>query len=144
MSPISSLIITQVFHSAEYIADIFRRKEIATVSRILLLPYETMLKNTTQAQGSLAIIDIYEWHDTEKAYSFISDLNSGIPTKIIHDRTNNLWTVSRNLNILIPITTNALLCQYVTEFRIDLENQYENEREQWRGTNLEEAFQMEI
>ena len=147
MSPITSIIITQVYSCAEYIADIFRRKGLANISRILILPYSIILKNS-QEQASLAIIDIREWHDTELAYAFISDLNAGNVVKLTHDTFANSWSVARNLNLSI-VATEAQR-PYLTEFNMNTEEDYEmeaeneNENEAWRGSNLETQFELEL
>jgi hypothetical protein len=147
MSPISKLIITQVYSSAEYIADVFQRKGLATISRILLLPYSIILNNS-QEHSSLALIDIREWHDTELAYKFISDLNGGNVVKLTHDTFANSWSVARNMNLSI-VATEAQR-PYLTEFNMDPKEEYEyeyeneNENEQWKGTKLETQFEMEI
>lgn len=81
MSLITSLIISHVTSRAEYIAEIFFRKGIATISRVLLIPYSVILKSTN-GKGFLAIIDIHEWHDTELAYEFISDIKQTHVVKV--------------------------------------------------------------
>lgn len=52
MPAIDSLLINLVEdkHSAEYIADVFARKEIANVSHILLIPYSIILKDVKLLQ----------------------------------------------------------------------------------------------
>lgn len=154
MSPIRSLIITQVYSSAEYIADTFQRKGLATIIRILLLPYSLILKNP-QEQCNLAIIDIHEWHDTEDAYNFISQLNNGNVVKLSHNNYSESWAVARNLFICLSRNINQY--PYVVHFNVDaiqeddydnlvnvIENEPESEPEQWRGVNLESAFQLEL
>jgi len=149
MSPITSLIITQVHSSAEYIADTFREKGIATVIRILLLPYSLVLKNSEE-QGSVAFIDIHEWHDTELAYETVSDLNRGNVVNLVHNTSDDSWAIARNLYRCLTQDISQL--PYITHFNVDAnqdyDDDYENENvhenEQWRGVNLETIFQMEI
>ena len=104
MPAIKSLLITLVEdkHSAQYIADIFNIKELAKVSRILLLPYSVIMK-VENMRGSMAFIDIEEWYDTEAAWDLIRDLNDpDISVKTVHYSYETSWSVARNPNLLIP------------------------------------------
>ena len=141
MSPIASLVITHVTSSAEYIAETFYRKGLATISRILLIPYSVILK-TKDAQGSLAVIDIHEWHDAEIAYEFISDINNLKVVRVIHDTVANSWCVAQNKEL--AITTARAQRPYLTEFNCDEEEDYVTLNDRWSGTHLEKIFQMEI
>ena len=141
MSPISSLIITQVHSSPEYIFEIFRKKRIATIIRILLLPYSLILKNS-QERGSLAIIDIHEWHDTETAYQFISQLNNGILVNLKHNNVSDSWIVARNL--YNDLTKNINQQSYIAHFNVYSNQEYADDNEQWKGVNLESALELEI
>ena len=151
MSPITSLIITQVCNkSAKYIFETFRGKGLATIDRVLLLPYNTILKDSPEEQGCLAIVDIHEWHDTEIAYQFISDLNRGNVVKVVHDTFDTAWFVARNHSLNIQ-SSSHIQSPYLTEFSYQQITQYDDEddaenihiSEQWKGTNLETAFRME-
>lgn len=148
MSPITSIIITQVCNNPEYIFETFQKKGLATLRRILLLPYSIILPNSPGEIGCIAIIDIHEWHDTEIAYEFISQLNRGQIAKVNHDIFSNSWTVARNLGLCIRASPAQLpyLTEFdprqIEEFEEDIENIHVNE--QWRGTNLDSAFRMEL
>jgi len=116
MPAIKSLLITLVEdkHSAQYIADIFNIKELAKVSRILLLPYSVIMK-VENMRGSMAFIDIEEWYDTEAAWDLIRDLNdSDISVKTVHYSYETSWSVARNPNLLIP--NRQCYQSYVTNF----------------------------
>ena len=135
MPALSSLLITlvEIKHSARYIANTFARKELATVSHILLIPYSVILKDR-KARGSMAIIYIKEWHDTESAWGFIRDLNTpDIAVKMLHDaKYETAWSVFRNPNptlidrpdyiqYLIDFEEDAL-ANLVNDFEQDLNN----------------------
>ncbi len=88
-SVIKSLFITaiEVSYTAEYIIEMFYCQNIATISRITLVPYEskTGLRNR-------AYIDIHEWHPTEAAYNFIKRLKENkSEARFVHSDDN--WCV---------------------------------------------------
>ena len=133
MPSIDSLIITLVEdkHSAQYIADVFARKEIANVSHILLVPYSVILKDA-KARGSMAIVYIREWCDTEVAWNFIRDLNDPTNTvvKTLHDNTYaTSWSVSRNPSA--RLIDNPVYRKFITIFpdneRVNLMNDFDDE-----------------
>lgn len=130
---IESLIITLVEdkHSAQYIADVFARKEIATVSHILLIPYSVILKDT-RTRGSMALVYIREWCDTEVAWNFIRDLNdpTNAVVKTLHDNTYaTSWSVSRNPSA--RLIDNPDYRRFITIFpdneRMNLMNDFDDE-----------------
>ena len=86
---IKSLFISaiEVSYTADYIMDVFYCQNIATISRITLVPYEskTGLRNR-------AYIDIHEWHPTEAAYNFIKRLKENkSEARFVHSDDN--WCV---------------------------------------------------
>jgi len=86
---IKSLFITaiEVSYTADYIIEMFYCQNIATISRITLVPYEskTGLRNR-------AYIDIHEWHPTEAAYNFIKRLKDNkSEARFVHNDDN--WCV---------------------------------------------------
>ncbi len=86
---IKSLFISaiDVSYSADDIMDVFYCQNIATISRITLVPYEskTGVRNR-------AYIDIHEWHPTEAAYNFIKRLKDNkSEARIVHSDDN--WCV---------------------------------------------------
>ena len=115
MPAIKSLLITLVedkHSSAEYIADFFDTKEIAKVSRILLLPY-SVLMNSESMRGAMAFVEIEEWYDTEIAWEFIRDLNDpNIVIKTIYNTYETSWSVARNPRPLVA--NDPRYQQYVT------------------------------
>ena len=86
---IKSLFISaiEVSYTADYIMDVFYCQNIATISRITLVPYEskTGVRNR-------AYIDIHEWHPTEAAYNFIKRLKDNkSEARFVHSDDN--WCV---------------------------------------------------
>ena len=97
MNSITSIYIPFVEQSitADYIMDVFYNNDIATVSRVTLIPdvYPSKYSGETYSQ---AFIDIYTWHDTESAYNFIQSLNnSSKETRFTHSK-ENWWPVEIN------------------------------------------------
>ena len=86
---IKSLFISaiDVSYSADYIMDMFYCQNIATISRITLVPYESI-----SGVRNRAYIDIHEWHPTEAAYNFIKRLKENkYEARIVHSDDN--WCV---------------------------------------------------
>ena len=97
MNSITSIYIPFVEQSitADYIMDVFYNNDIATVSRVTLIPdvYPSKYSGETYSQ---AFIDIYTWHDTESDYNFIKSLNdSNKETRFAHS-LDNWWPVEIN------------------------------------------------
>jgi hypothetical protein len=81
--------------TADYIMDVFYNNDIATVSRVTLIPdvYPSKYSGETYTQ---AFIDIHEWHDTEAALHFIHSLNDSTKeTRFTHYK-DNWWPVEIN------------------------------------------------
>jgi hypothetical protein len=98
---IKSLFISaiDVSYTGDDIMDVFYCQNIATISRITLIPYETKtgLRNR-------AYIDIHEWHPTEAAYNFIKRLKDNkSEARIVHS-DDNWCVVSVNKK---PLITNS-------------------------------------
>ena len=72
MSVIKSLFINYVesVYDANYIMDAFYNNNIASVSRVTLLP----MKTATGDDYNRAYVGIAHWHDNEMAYNFIQRL----------------------------------------------------------------------
>ena len=88
-SVIKSLFISaiEVSYSADDIMDMFYCQNIATISRITLIPYESI-----SGVRNRAYIDIHEWHPTEAAYNFIKRLKENkYEARIVHSDDN--WCV---------------------------------------------------
>ena len=86
---IKSLFISaiEVNYSADDIMDMFYCQNIATISRITLIPYESI-----SGVRNRAYIDIHEWHPTEAAYNFIKRLKENkYEARIVHSDDN--WCV---------------------------------------------------
>ena len=97
MNPIASIYIPHVEQgiTAQYIIEAFEDSEIATVSRITLIPYSSPSKYSGETY-SQAFIDIYSWHETEAAYDFIQSLRSfDEETRFVHS-DNKWWVVEVN------------------------------------------------
>ena len=87
MSVIKSLFITCIEseYDADYIMDVFYNSNIASVSRITLLPIKS-----TCGDYNRAYVDIAHWHDNEMAYNFIQRLkNPNVETHIVH--SDDFW-----------------------------------------------------
>jgi hypothetical protein len=112
MNPIKSIYIPHIEQgvTAEYIMNSFEKNEIATVSRITLVPYSSPSKYSGE-KYSQAFIDIYSWHATEAAYDFIQSLYSSEETRLVHSG-DNWWVVEENPKPWI--TTMDLFDQYTT------------------------------
>jgi hypothetical protein len=111
MNPIKSIYIPHVEQgiTAEYIMNAFEVSEIATVSRITLIPYYFPSKYSGEIY-SQAFIDIYTWHETEAAYEFIQALKySNEETRFVYS-ADNWWVVE--VNSKPWITTMSLFNEY--------------------------------
>jgi hypothetical protein len=89
MNAIKSLFIPCIDtdYDADYIINAFYTKDIATISRITLLPF-----NTKTGVYNKAYLDIAEWHETEAAYEFVNMLKSKIPqSRIVHHSSDDNW-----------------------------------------------------
>ena len=84
--------------TADHIMDAFYCQNIATISRVTLVPF-----NGKSGPLNRAYIDIHEWHTTEAAYNFIQRLKeTNRETRIVH-ADDNWWAVEVNKN---PFMTN--------------------------------------
>jgi hypothetical protein len=113
MNPIASIYIPHVEQgiTAEYIMNAFEANEIATVSRITLIPYYSPSKYSGETY-SQAFIEIHSWHETEAAYEFIQGLKySSEETRFVHS-DDNWWVVE--VNPKPWITTMDLFKEYTT------------------------------
>lgn len=93
MNVIKSLFIPciETEYDANYIIDALYCNNIATVSKITLLPF---VRNT--GTFNRAYIDILEWHETEAAYNFVNRLRSGkYETRLCHS-DDNWWAFQIN------------------------------------------------
>ena len=113
--------------TSEYIMDVFASNEIATVSRITLIPYVSRSKYSEE-RYSQAFIDIDTWHETEVAYNFIQSLRDfSKETRFTYSSTN-WWTVEINPKPWITCmelfkedtTTNELLYAEIYQIICDI------------------------
>ena len=98
MPVIKSLFISCIepSYTAEYIMQSFCVNDIATVSKIILVPFTKKTGNFLRAY-----IDIAYWHETEAAYNFIQSLhNINQETRFLYYDCN-WWAVEINKNLLI-------------------------------------------
>ena len=112
MNTIKSLFIQCIDtdYDADYIINAFYCKDIATISRITLLPF-----NTKTGVYNKAYLDIAEWHETEAAYEFVNMLKSKIPqSRIEHHSTDDNWCWLVGINTK-EIPSNSILAFYTTE-----------------------------
>jgi hypothetical protein len=113
MNPIASIYIPHVEQgiTAEYIMNAFEANEIATVSRITLIPYYSPSKYSGETYRQ-AFIEIHSWHETEAAYEFIQGLKySSEETRFVHSG-DSWWVVE--VNPKPWITTMDLFEPYTT------------------------------
>lgn len=69
--------------TADSIIDAFYCQNIATISRVTLVPYKNCLR---------AYLDIHEWHQSEAAHNFVQRLNDKKrETRFVHNDDN--WCV---------------------------------------------------
>jgi len=110
MSPvIKSLYIpaVDVAFTADYIMDAFYCQDIATISRVTLVTY-----NTKYGRLNRAYIDIHEWHPTEGAYNFIQRIKDpNREARIVHN-DDNWWAVEVNRTPFI--TTSKKMAKFTT------------------------------
>ena len=93
MNVIKSIFIPCIdtIYDANYITDTFYLNGIATVSRITLLPFTKKTETYNRAY-----VDIYEWHETESAYSFVNRLRShSREVRFIH-ADDDWWSIEIN------------------------------------------------
>ena len=140
MPVIKSLFISCIEPSftADYIMQSFYVNDIATVSKIILVPF-------TKKSGNFlrAYIDIAYWHETEAAYDFIQSLhNINQETRFLYYDCN-WWAVEINKNLLISkkckkyttinkqvdIKTNMYGAQILSAINQD---QYQDQDQEWR------------
>ena len=108
-SVIKSLYIpaVDVAFTADYIMDAFYCQDIATISRVTLVTY-----NTKYGRLHRAYIDIHEWHPTEGAYNFIQRLRDpNREARIVHN-DDNWWAVDVNRTPFI--TTSKKMAKFTT------------------------------
>ena len=109
MNAISSIYIRFVESSfdADYICDALYCNDIATVSKITLIPFAH--ENDTFYS---AYVDINAWHETEAAYNFILSLRERhAETRFAH--AEDAWWVAE-INRMPEMTSNPALSCYTT------------------------------
>ena len=85
--------------TADHIIDAFYCQDIATISRVTLVPFKAKYGLLNRAY-----LDIHEWHTTEAAYNFIQRLKDpSREARIVHS-DDNWWAVKVNKN---PFITNS-------------------------------------
>jgi hypothetical protein len=134
MTPINSIYISRIEEEicAEYIMNAFEENELATVSRVTLIPYHSPSKYNGEKYCQ-AFIDIHSWHETEAAYNFIQSLKYS-SEEIRFAYSGDLWWVVE-VNPKPWITTMGLFEQYTTLNWLLLFNAYES------ANILQSAFQ---
>lgn len=106
-------------YTAEYIANLLWRQNIAQVSAITLIPYH--LRNKTKKQS--AYIEIATWSDSEIAYNFIRRLSDpSKETRLIY-KDDNWWKVQVNSHssIFLDSYTTTFSSEYFDSELIDSE-----------------------
>ena len=108
-SVIKSLFIGAIETSftADHIMDAFYCQNIATISRVTLVPFKAKYGLLNRAY-----LDIHEWHTTEAAYNFIQRLkDTSREARIVHS-DDNWWAVEVNKNPFI--TTSKKMAKFTT------------------------------
>ena len=101
--------VIDVSFTTDQIIDIFYCQNIATISRVTLVPYESK-----RGISHRAYIDIHEWHASEAAYNFIQRLKDmSRETRIVHS-DDNWWVVEVNKNPFITTSKKCLSSQLLT------------------------------
>ena len=106
---INSLFIPAIDSSfkADDIIDVFYCQDIATISRVTVIPYESIT-----GVRNRAYIDIHEWHPTEAAYNFIQRLKgSNREAKFVYNE-DDWWSVYVNKKTFI--THSNKMAKYTT------------------------------
>jgi hypothetical protein len=94
-------------YDADYICDAFYCNDIATVSKITLIPFTHDNKTFYSAY-----IDIAVWHETEKAYKFIMSLrNPHNETRFEHEE--DAWWVAE-INKIPEMTSSVAMACYTS------------------------------
>ena len=93
MSAIKQLTVNSVEseYTAEYIANVLWRQNIAQVKSITLIPY---LKGRIVLQT--AYVEVETWCDSEIAYNFIHRLNNGTKEARLVHNSDDWWKVETN------------------------------------------------
>jgi len=133
-SPIKSIYIPHVEEgiTAEYIIDVFYLNDIATVSKITLIPHASASKYTGETY-SRAFVDINNWHETEAAYDFIRQLHRTDEETRFNHTCDSWWLVKINKKHWITsmqlfekeTTINYLIDANVYEIICDLKPTFE-------------------
>jgi hypothetical protein len=136
---IKSLFISaiEVSYSADDIMDVFYCQNIATISRITLIPYESI-----SGVRNRAYIDIHEWHPTEAAYNFIKRLKENkYEARIVHS-DDNWCVVGVNKK---PLITNSKKMSKFTTINYLVVDMAELECLPWllNGDNYEDDYEWE-
>ncbi len=97
----------EVSFTADQVIDAFYCQNIATISRVSLIPYESKSGLRYRAYA-----DIHEWHPSEAAYNFIQRLKDPkIEARLVHN-DDNWWVVEVNKKPFI--TTSKKMSQFTT------------------------------
>jgi len=96
MNPITSIYIHRIDSNftAEFIAHVLDRNNIAQLSRVLIEPYKSNIKNGLKYNR--AYIGIKSWYETESAYNFIKCLRNPTREARIVYCEDNWWAVDIN------------------------------------------------
>ena len=121
MNPITSIYIPRIDSNftAEFIADVLDRNDIAQVSRVLIEPYKSNIKNGLKYNR--AYIGIKSWHETESAYNFIERLRNPTREARIVYYEDNWWPVDIN-KYHSKLASNKRLLTVFREKETDLSN----------------------
>jgi hypothetical protein len=97
MNSIRSIYIPHVEEgiTAEYIIDVFYLNDIATVSKVTLIPHASPSKYIGETYRH-AFIDINNWHETEDAYDFIQRLHRADKETRFSHTCDSWWLVKIN------------------------------------------------
>jgi len=99
-APITSFVIDGLDANCNphYIFDALYTADIATVSRVTMLPYQEWSPfMQTMLEFTRAYVEVHEWHDTEAAFNMISSLKKNQIVSFAFDETATTWSVYYDL-----------------------------------------------
>jgi hypothetical protein len=97
-------------YTAEYIANVFWRKDIAKVSSITLIPQ--ILNDTI---SNIAYINIDTYFETEHAYDFILEVKIGY-SELEHDCDQTCWILEKNTHNAGEICVGSYTTKFADNF----------------------------
>jgi len=101
LSPITSFVIDGLDANCNphYLFDALYTADIATVSRVTMLPYQEWSPfMQTMLEFTRAYVEVQEWHDTEAAFNMISSLKKHQIVSFVPGETVGEWSIYYDLD----------------------------------------------